>query len=233
MDFHSGFVSLLSHRNNILGVAVMWWTWRWRNSRVFDPQAPTLNKILRCVLRDEALWREAMQKHGQHSVVVEHGMDSNTSMEATVTVDGSWIPQIGRMGSATVIKDNIGSWVTGISKSFNHGCDFLAELLSVELGLMHAFDNGYKRVKCLSDCGMLVGVLQSGHATSTLWNWDDINRVRDLMAKFQEVQVVHIDRDRNNTDALAREACTRGSPIQVWKRPPSFVYAAMYLDSLS
>ncbi|XP_057426304.1 uncharacterized protein LOC130719710 [Lotus japonicus] len=57
---------LLSHANSTLGISVMWWAWKRQCQCVFELQATTINQVLRCVLRDEALWRSTLfQQPGQ------------------------------------------------------------------------------------------------------------------------------------------------------------------------
>ncbi|XP_057452002.1 uncharacterized protein LOC130743792 [Lotus japonicus] len=151
-----------------------------------------------------------------------------------VAVDGSWDPQVGRMGCAAVFRDSHGKWMSASSLSYDNGSSFLSELKAVELGLQHALEQGHNTVDCKSDCLQVVQALQDGGDTSSFWDREEIRQVRGLLLQFQSFRLSHVDRNKNNTaDKLAREACRLGSPLQVWARPPSFVYASLYLDAIS
>ncbi|XP_057418750.1 uncharacterized protein LOC130712957 [Lotus japonicus] len=123
------------------------------------------------------------------------------------------------MGCAAVARDGHGRWVTRISQSFNQGRPFLAEVLALELGLKLATKRGIRKLVCWSDCAELVTLLQVGSDIENFWNRDEIQRVRQLMVAFEEIDLVNIVRDKNNSaDALAREACRIGTPFQQWNQ---------------
>lgn len=234
-EFSLWFDSLLSHRHNILGIAVLWWSWKWRNSRVFAAQTQSLNQVLRSVLRDEALWRSSLFPNPvQHNPPTDTTADESAVQKAHLAVDGSWNPSIGRMGCAAVMKDTTGKWLSAISSSFGQGSAFAAEIMALELGLQHAQNNGFLHIACVTDCGQLVSVLQTGKDVHSYWDRDIIYRVQGLVVQFQSFSITLLDRNKNNTaDTLAREAARTGAPVKVWAQPPSFVYASMYLDAIS
>ncbi|XP_057446239.1 uncharacterized protein LOC130738288 [Lotus japonicus] len=228
LEFSPWLAQLLSHRHASLAIAVLWWCWRWRNQRIFATQDFTLNQVLRFILRDEALRRNTLQFSMQN----DHLGSMGTTTSVTIFVDGSWNPIVGRMGCAAVVRDSRGAWLSATSVSYSYGSAFLAEILAVELGLRHALDIGHKSVSCLSDCSQALQALHAGTNITSYWNREEICRVRDIIATLQDVRLQQIDRVKNNTaDKLAREAGRLGSPVQVWKHPPSFVYDSLFLDA--
>ncbi|XP_057430758.1 uncharacterized protein LOC130723631 [Lotus japonicus] len=229
----SWFARILSHRHGTLAVAVLWWSWRWRNQKIFDVQGFTMNHVLRFILRDEALWRSSLQSP-EHTMHVDTLGTTASNTVVTIAVDGSWNPSVSRMGCAAIVRDSRGAWLSATSVSYSSGSAFLAEVLAMEVGLRHALDLGYMNVSCLSDCARALHVLQEGTNITSYWNREEICRVRALLASLQDVRLMQVDRAKNNTaDKLAREACCLGSPIQVWKQPPSFVFDSLFLDSIS
>ncbi|XP_057426144.1 uncharacterized protein LOC130719541 [Lotus japonicus] len=158
----------------------------------------------------------------------------SSSPTVSIAVDGSWNPSVNRMGCAAIVRDSCGNWLSAISVSYASGSAFLAEILAMELGLRHALEIGYTEASCSSDCSEVIHALHEGTNITSYWNREEICRVRAAMASMQHVTLFQVDRAKNNTaDKLAREACCQGSPVQVWKQPPSFVYDSLFLDSLS
>lgn len=201
---------------------------------VFETQVLPLNQVLRCILRDDCLWRTSMQKQQVQPGTDVNVVDGSSPSRVHVAVDGSWNPQLGRMGCAAVLRDKHGNWISATSVSYGHGSSFLAELKAVELGLKEAVAQGFRVVECKSDCLQVVEALQPGCDLSGYWDREYISQVLEHMRNFQRSSVSHITRDRNNTaDTFAREASMLGSPLQVWSRPPSFVYASLFLDAVS
>ncbi|XP_057419152.1 uncharacterized protein LOC130713397 [Lotus japonicus] len=185
ISFDAWFLGLLRHRECTLGVAVLWWMWRWRNHRAFDGNHWTLNQILRNILRDVALWKKVMlHQPAHHSISATSSTPSITTGTVRLTTDGSWDPLLNQMGCAAVLWAGNGDWQSAISTSAGPGSAFLAEIAALELGLKHALDLRISILECYSDCLHMVTMLQSGSDTSTYWARDNITRIRSMMARF-------------------------------------------------
>ncbi|XP_057432179.1 uncharacterized protein LOC130724929 [Lotus japonicus] len=219
----------------MLGVAVLWWMWRWRNHRVFGDNHWTLNQVLRNILRDVTVWKKVLlQLPSQQPAAVASSIPGNAADAYRLTTDGSWDPLRNRMGCAVVLWNGNGDWVSAISMCAGPGCAFLAEVAALEMGLQHAMDLDIHNLECYSDCFQLVSLLLTDSDTSTFWARDSIDRIRSMLGRFHSIHILHAQREKNNTaDGLAREARKIGSPTQIWGRPPSFVYDCLYLDAVS
>ena len=137
------------------------------------------------------------------------------------------------MGCAAVVRDAQGHWISGVAIRYGCGNPFLAEILAIEKGLLHAWSLGYRKITCASDCINAVMVFQTDVDVTNFWARNTILRIRALLSRNWSVLMLHVPREKNNTtDCLAREASKAGFQDQIWRLPPSFTYASLYLDSI-
>ncbi|KAL6544208.1 hypothetical protein OROGR_010705 [Orobanche gracilis] len=237
VPFPIWFASLLANHVHVLAVAVLWWSWRWRNDFILATRSWSLNYVLRQISHDFVSWKRWPSVSPLETM--EHMTVTTTNLPSSVDcwhmfVDGSFNPISKRMGCSAVVRDVHGNWISGISNSYGFGNAFLAEVLALELGLKHVWELGHRKVRCFSDCSILVNTLLQDLEASQLWARDAIVRTRIWLAKDWDVHIAYIPRERNNAaDALARQACRDLGQLRVWKLPPSVVIPNLCLDILA
>lgn len=80
-----------------------------------------------------------------------------------LNVDGSYLPSNSHMGTGGVIRDRKGSFVSRFSTFEGHGEILQSELLAVRNGLMLAWQAGYRKLICETDCLEVATLLNSNN----------------------------------------------------------------------
>lgn len=237
MSFLNWFERALQHPHSTLVVSVLWWVWRWRNEAIFGSSSWPLNYVLRQVMMDTARWKQWPGLHCEPQVNsgnVLTATASNSQLTVVVSVDGSWVAGLDRMGCAAILHDACGAWVNGVSMSVSNGNSFLAEMLALELGLQHAWDAGYKQVTCRSDCLMLVEALHNNVDAGTFWDRDALDRLKSQLQRDWVITVEFVPREQNTVaDFMAKQASHGGLPKRVWRLPPTAVIEFLCADLLA
>lgn len=145
--------------------------------------------------------------------------------------DGSWQPVLDKMGGGGVIRDSHGRWIFGFAMMMGAGNAFTAELRAVERGPRHAWELGFRNVRCCVDCLEAQRVLTTGVDVQDFWNRDEILATRELLSRAWNVSLVYVPRERNGVaDAMAKLAIEDNWTWKEWKIPPAAVVPLLCQD---
>jgi ribonuclease HI len=127
-----------------------------------------------------------------------------------LAVDGSALPNPGRMGIGVVLRQPGGRVHGQWGREVGHGCNNEAELHALTFGLRLACDFGARTVLVQTDSTVLLELLApaAGHPPKQIARLQSVaDEARQALARLPEVQWQWVPRHRNSeADALARGA---------------------------
>ncbi|WP_245503500.1 ribonuclease HI family protein [Aquabacterium lacunae] len=127
-----------------------------------------------------------------------------------LAVDGSALPNPGRMGIGVVLRQPGGRVHGQWGREVGHGCNNEAELRALTFGLRLAADFGARALVVQTDSTVLLELLApaAGHAPKQIARLQSVaDEARLALARLPAVQWLWVPRHRNReADALARAA---------------------------
>ncbi|MBA4109631.1 MAG: ribonuclease H [Leptothrix sp. (in: Bacteria)] len=136
----------------------------------------------------------------------------------TVHVDGSAVPNPGRMGLGVVMTDPGGQHYTLSQATHATGCNNEAELRALMAALEALKLRGVNKLCAYSDNSVLVEQLTDARSKPIARLAAMFDEARAMLSSFEQAQLRWIPRHRNaQADALAREAM--GLPLKRLPKP--------------
>ncbi|XP_057444680.1 uncharacterized protein LOC130736924 [Lotus japonicus] len=219
----------LQNRDNTLFCAMAWNLWKWRNSFVFEQVPWQPGDVMRRIHLDTVEFHRLAQGTQRSNPIASDGINS-----VMLYTDGSWNPQVNRMGSGGVLLDEIGCWICGFAASLGGGDALKSELLAMKKGLTHVWEMGIKSVTCYTDCLEAQQIITNNQDVDTYWHKDEIIAIRALLNKEWRVFVNYVPRERNQVaDALAKLAVNENWDWKLWSQPQPTVISLLCQDVLS
>lgn len=129
--------------------------------------------------------------------------------QVALNVDESYLGSSGRACFGGLIRDHTGSWIVGVSGYIDCADSLEAELKGIEIGLMFAWELGYRDVSCRIDCWHATRLIQDSTSQShkyveikdsikevmsrdwivfSVWTHKESNQCADILAKWQAYQ---------------------------------------------
>ena len=115
------------------------------------------------------------------------------------------------IGIGILIEDHTGKGIFEVGMGLGHGTSNEAEYYAALAALFKTEELGLQRIKLFTDSKLVVDQI-SGECRCKADNLIPLrNWLKDMMAKFESVEFIHISREANHsTDALAKKASRRG-----------------------
>nr|KYP65353.1 Putative ribonuclease H protein At1g65750 family [Cajanus cajan] len=135
------------------------------------------------------------------------------------------------MGGGGVLRGGRGDWQFGFSTCYGQGSPFLAEILVIRDGLMHAWRLGYRNITCETDCMEAVNAINISdmRELSLHAHKNKLLQIHDILRKHWRVKIVYIHREWNKVaDCLAHEGVN--GLIKEFITPPSLTLEAFLQD---
>ncbi|KAJ8758607.1 hypothetical protein K2173_000328 [Erythroxylum novogranatense] len=203
----------------MLFVVGCWLMWKWRNHEVFDGNfTRPLNEAM-------VVYKVAAPFH----MSILAGETNNFSPNGRMWRNISWLPPSngwialntdgaskgnpGVAGAGGVIRDTKGRWLDGFVQNIGVATSFMTELWAIKVGLLMAWEKGYRRVRLQVDSLTIVSMLKTGKSTRSL-NSALFRDIYGLLRRDWQVEMQHIYREANQcADRLANIAL--GYPLGV------------------
>nr|KYP74203.1 Putative ribonuclease H protein At1g65750 family [Cajanus cajan] len=214
-------------------LAVMWWTWRWRNMDVLGGEEWNMEQVRYKINSTLCDWNNAFAGEQVHShEVQEVTWCKPTPPMVKVNVDGSYKSGDLCVGFGGVIRDHEGTWKTGFSGRHQTTSVLLAELLGLKHGLLLAWDAGFREVQCETDSLEAFRLVSMAHVPKFHNFGVVIQQIRELLRRDWRVALSHILRQGNAcADILAKMGGSLDRPFVVFGSPPHSLCEALRDDA--
>ncbi|KAJ8762621.1 hypothetical protein K2173_008060 [Erythroxylum novogranatense] len=203
----------------MLFVVGCWLMWKWRNHEVFD------ENFTRPPNEAMVVYKVAVSFHMSILAGETNDFSPNGRMWRNISwllpsngwialnTDGTSKGNLGVAGAGSVIKDTEGRWLDGFVQNIGVATSFVAELWAIKVGLLMAWEKGYRRVRLQVDSLTIVSMLKTGKSPRSL-NSALFRDIYGLLRRDWQVEMQHIYREANQcADRLANIAL--GYPLGV------------------
>jgi ribonuclease HI len=149
---------------------------------------------------------------------------------AKLNTDGSVMGESGLAGGGGVIRNYLGNWVGGFSRSIGITTSVQAELRALKDGLQLALDLEIPNLEIEMDSTVAVKLLHSTNSPNAFLS-SIVNDCRYLLERFEAYTLKHIYREANGcADLLAKAGCDQHSDFLVYTSAPAHVLEALDFD---
>lgn len=119
---------------------------------VFGDEIWSIELVVRRIHHSHDEFLSFCVKHPKHGSFLTVRWQPPPEGSLKLNVDGSFMPAISSMGTGGVLRNHQGNWVAGFSTFEGKGDILQAELLAVKNGLTLAWQLGFRKIHCETDC---------------------------------------------------------------------------------
>nr|KYP60483.1 hypothetical protein KK1_022889 [Cajanus cajan] len=142
LNLHPWLWHIFNHEKRLLILSTLWCNWKWRNTQVIANTSWSVTYVSQLVRRQKLECHLYCSKTPQE----QDGYWAPPGQgDVKLNVDGSCSNQKS-MGGGGVLRGGRGDWQFGFSTCYGQGSPFLAEILAIRDGLMHAWRLGYRNI---------------------------------------------------------------------------------------
>lgn len=219
-DGWSWLLSIMQQPNVEKLVYILWWIWRWRNNMALGTELWNIEDVLRFIQRD---WNDLTLSVDVHAITPTWRTWQPPDVGwVKLNTDGSCSRGLAHIGCGGVIRDHSGKWLWGFSSYEGHGDAYMAELLGVVRGLQQAWQRGFRRMICETDCLSVIESLNSNRTLNLHSCGALLTEVKCLIMEDWEVVFQHVTRDKNVVaDSLAKLGVEKRWSLTCWSSPPT------------
>lgn len=161
-DFREWLKTFALHLRGTVFVVICWSIWCARNEAIFANNNWSVWTIL----------NKIRSHHDTITTVYGHSSLSRPTRmvqwrppddgAVKLNVDGSSFGNPGRSGYGGVLRNWLGEWLLGFSRSCGFTTNLTAELFAIACGLKVAWFAGYKKIVCESDSQLALSLIKEG-----------------------------------------------------------------------
>uniref|UniRef100_A0A2N9FPJ3 CCHC-type domain-containing protein n=1 Tax=Fagus sylvatica TaxID=28930 RepID=A0A2N9FPJ3_FAGSY len=150
---------------------------------------------------------------------------------AKLNTDGLVLGDPGLAGGGGVIRDSLGNWLVGFSRSIGITSCVQAELRALKDGLLLALDLEISKLEIEMDSSVAVESLKTTSMPNVFLR-SIVDDCRLLLERFEATTIKHIYREANGcADALAKTGCVQHVNISFYPSAPAHVLEALAFDN--
>uniref|UniRef100_A0A2N9H5A8 CCHC-type domain-containing protein n=1 Tax=Fagus sylvatica TaxID=28930 RepID=A0A2N9H5A8_FAGSY len=209
----------------------IWNLWLRRNNFVFNPDVPFVDPIANTI----SFASEFYYLIGSYSKVK---LKSPIPIKWTLpplgwfklNTDGSSLGNPGLAGGGGVIRNHLGEWVGGFSRSIGFTTSVQAELRALKDGLLLAIDLEILNLEIEMDSLVAVDLINSSN-TSNAFLSTIVTDCRYLLERFDHWSLKHVFREANGcVGLLAKSGCAQQLDLVYFPNDPAHVLEALAFD---
>jgi ribonuclease HI len=209
----------------------IWNLWLRRNNFVFNPDVPFVDPIANTI----SFASEFYYLTGNYSKVK---LKSPIPVKWTLpslgwfklNTDGSSLGNPGLAGGGGVIRNHLGEWLGGFSRSIGFTTSVQAELRALKDGLLLAIDLEILNLEIEMDSLVAVDLINSSN-TSNAFLSTIVTDCRCLLERFDHWSLKHVFREANGcADLLAKSGCAQQHDLLYFPNAPAHVLEALAFD---
>ena len=150
---------------------------------------------------------------------------------AKLNTDGSVLGDPGLARGGGVLRDSLGNWIGGFSRSIGITSCVQAELRALKDGLLLALDLEISKLEIEMDSYVAVESLKSTSMPNVFLR-SIVDDCRLLLERFEATTIKHIYRETNGcANALAKTGCVQHVNISFYPSAPAHVLKALAFDN--
>ncbi|CAN1144666.1 Putative ribonuclease H protein At1g65750 [Linum perenne] len=186
----------------------IWILWKARNEATFENKLATCDQLRLRVLHWIVGVRETMTAHSQviskgakGHVEAHIGWRAGPSDYVTINTDGSVLQPHSQAAAGGILRTRRGHPVGSFAANLGRCSIMRAELRAADIGLMIAWDKGYKKVHLqLDSLAAITAIL--GHSEEDLRHGRTLDRIKELRMRDWDVTIAHTFREGNKVADL-------------------------------
>lgn len=137
-----------------------------------------------------------------------------------LNTDGASCGNPGLSGTVGLLRDSSGNWIVGFAAYLGITTKIAAELHALRLGLLLAWDEGYRKVECEIDASVVLSLIDAAdssfHPLGSL-----IIDIRELLKRECICKCLHTLREGNFcADVLSKMGSSLDEDYVVFRQPP-------------
>ncbi|XLR04880.1 hypothetical protein HN51_059755 [Arachis hypogaea] len=148
-----------------------------------------------------------------------------------LNVDGSSRENPGRAGCGGLLRDQDGNCIAGFVSHIGFASSVAAELVAIRHGLWLAWQFGYRKVECESDCMVALEIIHDDAGDFPEFA-DIVEEIHQFMLLEWDVTIYHVMREANScADFLAKIGSSSSYAFSLMNRPPPELTHLLLADS--
>jgi ribonuclease HI len=228
--------SSTSHANRIPWQTVfafgIWSLWLRRNQIIFKAKSILPNSAVCAVSHaSEFFYLMDVKINAKNRVPILVKWNPPPVNWAKLNTDGLVLGDPGLAGGGGVIRDSLGNWLGGFSRSIGITSCVQAELRALKDGLLLALDLEISKLEIEMDSSVAVESLKTTSMPNVFLR-SIVDDCRLLLERFEATTIKHIYREANGcADALAKSGCVQHVNISFYPSSPAHVLEALAFDN--
>ncbi|GAU24479.1 hypothetical protein TSUD_319560 [Trifolium subterraneum] len=198
---------------------VVWAIWRVRNDVIFNSKVPVIEEAFQGIISLSWKWLREKKKKKKKGAVTQSSNPRLVTwarpMEGTIclNVDGNLLGSLNYLGYGGLLRNHNGEFILGFYGTTSLKSILFAEIMVVLHGLTICWENGYRKINCLSNSLQLVNLIRSGVSLHHRFA-NEILSIRRLITRDWEVVLSHTLREGNScADVLAKMGVVANTPF--------------------
>jgi ribonuclease HI len=228
--------SSTSHANRIPWQTVfafgIWSLWLRRNQIIFKAESILPNPAVCAVSHaSEFFYLMDVKTNATNRIPISVKWNPPPVNWAKLNTDGSVLGDPGLAGGGGVLRDFLGNWIGGFSRSIGITSCVQAELRALKDGLLLALDLEIFKLEIEMDSSVAVESLKTTSMRNVFLR-TIVDDCRLLLERFEATTIKHIYREANGcADALAKTGCVQHVNISFYPSAPAHVLEALAFDN--
>ena len=212
---------------------ICWRLWKNRNAKVFGGETWSVDSMI----SQSRSWARAVQNYVTRKV--KNTVPVSKLVSWSPPTPGSWklntdeaVKGVSQVASAGgVIRNDVGVWFKGYSRSLGHGSVIVAELWVIYNGLQLTWDNGIRSLEVESDNQAMVFMVNSNREDGSCFSL--VRNIWSMCDRNWSVVIKHVYREANSVaDFLASWSSSRDTGMHLHDEPPIGVRNLLLSDRL-
>ena len=198
----------------------LWSLWLRRNQFIFNPNVPFPDAVANTIylaLEFFSLWGGGGKSKVSTPLQVKWLLPP--SGWAKLNTDGSSFGNPGPAGGGGVIRDSLGTWIQGFSRSIGFATSVQTELRALLDGLLMAIELDIQYLEIEMDSLVAIDLILDNKSTNVFLS-SMVHDCRSLMDKFVRFSLRHVYREANGcADLLAKSGCDQIVEFSFFQHP--------------
>jgi ribonuclease HI len=148
-----------------------------------------------------------------------------------LNVDGSLLGSLNSVGYGGLMRNHNIEFISRFYGTTSIKSILFAEIMAVLHGLTICWENGYRKINCLSDSLQAVNLIRSGVSPHHRFA-NEILSIRQLITRDWEVVLSHTLQEGNScVDVLAKMGAIANTPLVKTSTPPRTLAKPLFEDA--
>ena len=211
----------------------LWNLWLQRNKKAFKQQSLNPNLVQVVEMQTRELMYCVLEPNTRKDILLRQVQWLKPAAGwHKLNTDGLVVNSSGLAGCGGLLRDSVGQWVVGFTKSISVNSSIVAELWALREGLGICLERGFSTVEIELDATATISLVSSNvNANGDLSGL--VDDCRELLLRLPQVKLSHCFREANFcADTLAKLGSASAYLSLVFVSPPPVILQHLYDDMM-